>query len=163
MAKKDHAVNGRYRGVNELGKDLALDAFPFLKACLKIIYRDDWIGYKVNIRISRIYDRPRYLFLNVTYKITPQLVTFEKNNHILGQRMIRSGTIKNNSDEMCEFMPWSRTHTWKSQMRKQTSKTESTWKTVKNNVFFINVMVKGQQSKSTAAVNSQTADMALMH
>ena len=33
-------VNGRHRGVNELGKDLVLDAFPFLKACLKIINRD---------------------------------------------------------------------------------------------------------------------------
>jgi hypothetical protein len=102
---RKETVNGKHRGVNELGKDLALDAFPFLKACLKIINRDDWVGYKVSIRISRIYDRPRYLFSNVTCKITPQLATFEKNNHILGLRMIRSGTIRNISDEMCELMP----------------------------------------------------------
>ena len=57
---RKETVNGRHRGVNEPGKDLALDAFPFLKACLKIINQDDYVGYRVNIRIKRICDRPRH-------------------------------------------------------------------------------------------------------
>jgi hypothetical protein len=38
---RKETANGRHRGVNEPGKDLALDAFPFLKTCLKIINLDD--------------------------------------------------------------------------------------------------------------------------
>jgi hypothetical protein len=54
---RNETANGWHRGVNEPGKDLALDAFPFLKAYLKIINQDGYINYKVSIRIRRIYDR----------------------------------------------------------------------------------------------------------
>ena len=57
---RNETINGRHKGVNEPGKDLALDAFPFLKACLKIINRDDYVGYRVTIKIRRICDRLRY-------------------------------------------------------------------------------------------------------
>ena len=101
---RKETANGRYRGVNEPGKDLALDAFPFLKMCLKIIYLDDCIGYRVTIKTIGICDKSRYRFWNITCNITPQSATFEKNNHVLGPSMIRNGTIKNNSDGMCDLM-----------------------------------------------------------
>jgi hypothetical protein len=96
-------ANGRHRGVNEPGKDPALDAFPFLKTCLKIINLDDCISYRVIIRIIGVCDKSRHWFWNVTSNITPKSAPFEKNNHVLGPSMIRSGTIKNNSDEMCNL------------------------------------------------------------
>jgi hypothetical protein len=102
---RKETANGRHRGVNEPGKNLALDAFPFLKVCLKIINREDCVGYRVTIRTIGICDKPRYWFWNVTSNITPQAATFEKNNHVLGPRMKRSGTIENNSDGMCDLMP----------------------------------------------------------
>ena len=98
---RKETINGRHRGLNEPGKDLALDAFLFLKAYLKIINQDDCIGYRVRIRIRRINARPKYWFGNVTSIITPQSTTFEKNNYILELRMIRSETIKNNSVMLC--------------------------------------------------------------
>ena len=66
---RKETANGKHKGVNESGKDLALDAFPFLKTCLKIINLDDCIGYRVTIRTIGIYDKPRYRFWNVTSNI----------------------------------------------------------------------------------------------
>jgi hypothetical protein len=71
-------VNGKHRGVDEPGKDLAFDAFPFLKAYLKIINRDDGGDCRVTIRIRRIYDKPRYWFWNVTSNITSQSAALRK-------------------------------------------------------------------------------------
>jgi hypothetical protein len=102
---RKETANGRHRGVNEPGKDLALNAFPFLKMCLKIINMDDCVGYRVTIKTIGICDKLRYWFWNVTSNIAPQSATFKKNNHVLGPSMIRSGTIKNNSDGMCDPMP----------------------------------------------------------
>ena len=53
---REETANGKHRGVNETGKDLALDAFPFLKTSLKIINLDDYVGYIVTIRTIRICD-----------------------------------------------------------------------------------------------------------
>ena len=98
-------VNCRHRGIDELGKDLALDSFPFLKVYLKIINRNDWDKCRVIIRIKRICDRClRYWFRSGTSNVTPQFAAFDKDNHILRPRMIRSGSIKNNSDGMCDVM-----------------------------------------------------------
>jgi hypothetical protein len=55
---RKETANGRHRGVNELEKDLALNAFPFLKTCLKIINLDDCISYRVIIRTIEICDKP---------------------------------------------------------------------------------------------------------
>ena len=95
---RKETANGRHKGVNEPGKDPALDAFPFLKTCLKIINLDDYVSYKVTIRTIGVYDKPRQWFWNVISNITPKSAPFEKNNHVVGLSKIRSETIKNNSN-----------------------------------------------------------------
>ena len=97
-------ANGRHRGVNEPRKDPTLDTFPLLKTSLKIISLNNCCSYRVTIRTAGICVRSRQWFWKVTSNITSKSAPFEKNNQVLGLNMIRSRTIKNNSDGMCNLM-----------------------------------------------------------
>ena len=68
------------------------------------VHLDNCCSYRVTIRTTGICVRPRQWFWNVTSNITPKSAPFEKYSHVLGPSMIRSGSIKNNSNGMCNLM-----------------------------------------------------------